>query len=494
MARPSLSSDDRTFLGHVGRAIFMNVFADERETLLRALLPGHRNDVSQPDTTLDAFLEQVNARIARIDAGRLRTLGDFASGDRDVMRNVLLYQIYHRFLPDLDDLIRTQIQHGGDPVPVPFAEALLDALGARGFVEEERLRYLAIFYQLRRAFFFIVVALIGDSASMKQLRRELWNVVFTHDMRTYDRCLWNRMEDFSTLLLGETGTGKGSAAAAIGRSGLIPFDRQRGRFATSFVSAFVPINLSQYPETLLESELFGHKKGAFTGAIQDYAGVFEICSEYGTLFLDEIGEATTPTQIKLLQVLQERSFTPLGTHAKKRFAGRVVGATNRRLESLRADGALRDDFYYRLCSELVVVPPLRQRIDESPRELAQLVESLVTRIAGEPSAELTGRILENLRRDLPARYRWPGNVRELEQAVRRMLLSGRYGGDFAAPSQDADDLLVHDLRSQTLDARQLLQRYCAMIYRREGTFEAVARRTRLDRRTARKYALAGTGR
>jgi len=160
---------------------------------------------------------------------------------------------------------------------------------------------------------------------------------------------------------------------------------------------------------------------------------------------------------------------------------------------LRADGNLRDDFYYRLCSDVIVVPPLRQRIEESPGELTRLVESLVARITGETSAELTAKMLENLRRDLPARYHWPGNVRELEQAVRRMLLTGRYTGDTAAPLQDADDRFVDALRSQTLDAQQLLQRYCAMIYRREGTFEAVARRTRLDRRTARKYVLASTG-
>ena len=244
MPRPALRADDRKFLDHVGRAVFMNVFSEERETLLRTLSPGYRNEALQLDPTLYSFLEQVNARIERIDAGRPRTLGDFVGVDRDVMRTVFLYQTYHRFVPDLDTLIRTQGEHGGDPVPVPFAKALLDALGARGFGEEESLRYFAIFYQLRRAFFFIVVALVGDSASMKQLRRDLWNVVFTHDMRTYDRCLWNRMEDFSTLLFGETGTGKGSAAAAIGRSGLIPFDRQRGRFAASFVPAFVSINLS----------------------------------------------------------------------------------------------------------------------------------------------------------------------------------------------------------------------------------------------------------
>src|SRR6185295_11575612 len=109
------------------------------------------------------------------------------------------------------------------------------------------------FFQLRRAFYFILRSLAGECESMRKLRESLWNNVFTHDMRGYDAALWNRMEDFSTLLLGETGTGKGQAAAAIGRSEFIPYLPAERRFAANFTETFIAINLSQFPETLIES-------------------------------------------------------------------------------------------------------------------------------------------------------------------------------------------------------------------------------------------------
>ena len=111
------------------------------------------------------------------------------------------------------------------------------------------------------------------------------------------------MEDFSTIILGKTGTGKGMAAAAIGRSGHIPFNEKKGCFSDSFARTFLSINLSQYSEHLIESELFGHSKGAFTGAIGDHLGVFSRCSPHGAILLDEIGEISTTIQIKLLNLL-----------------------------------------------------------------------------------------------------------------------------------------------------------------------------------------------
>jgi len=420
-------------------------------------------------------------------AAALQRLG---AEDRRLLEPPLLYVVYHRYVPQLDAHIEKQAAQRGAPLTVPFADDLIAELVRSGFPEERATHYFAMFFQLRRAFYFILASLAGECDSMRRLRQALWNNVFTHDMRGYDTALWSRMEDFSTLLLGETGTGKGSAAAAIGRSEFIPYVASQRRFAANFAESFIAINLSQFPETLIESELFGHRKGAFTGAIDHHDGVFERCSAHGALFLDEIGEVSIPVQIKLLQVLQERTFTPLGGHEKKRFSGRVIAATNRPLDKLRRDGRFREDFFYRLCSDVIEVPTLRQRIRESPAELEQLVRLVVARIAGEQAVDLVGLVLDALERDLPRGYRWPGNVRELEQAVRRILMTGRYAGERADPAPNEDEALADKLRAGQLTADELLSRYCALLYRRLGTYAEVAKQTGLDPRTSRKYVEA----
>src|ERR1017187_4112192 len=269
-------------------------------------------------------------------------------------------------------------------------------------------------------------------------------------------------------------------------------------FAESFTRGFVSLNLSQFPETLIESELFGHRKGAFTGAVEEHEGVLARCSPHGAILLDEIGDATIPVQIKLLQVLQERTFSPVGSHEKKRFRGRVIAATNRALDQLRATGQFRDDFYYRLCSDVITVPPLRQRITEDGRELDDLVTHLVLRLTGETSPEAVSMVQAALDTGLGRNYPWPGNVRELEQAVRRILLTRQYTGDLKAVAPDLRSQLVAGVEHGTLDADAVLSGYCQLLYERHGTYEEVARRTNLDRRTVKAYlekrpAVAGRG-
>lgn len=481
--RTAIAPGDREFFQWVANAAFANPFSEQRLALDRKITG---QDFATEEERVRALEQAVTHRVRRVAAER----ADFrlyAGEDRELMRHVFLFEVYHGLIARLDALIRDQVRAGDTPLPVPFGAEALAGLVRRGFSEEQAARFVGIFFQLRRAFFFIVDGLIGESDCMKALRRHLWDDVFTHDIRWYDRYLWSRMEDFSTLLLGETGTGKGTAAAAIGRSGFIPLDLRKGHFAESFTHTFISLNLSQYPETLIESELFGHRKGAFTGAVEAHEGVFARCSPHGAIFLDEIGDVPTPVQIKLLQVLQERTFSPVGSHEKKRFRGRVIAATNQSLDQLREERLFRDDFFYRLCSDVLVVPPLRQRLHESKDELPLLVGHLVARMTGAPATDLVGLVLNVLRTGVGPNYAWPGNVRELEQAVRRILLTGRYQGDVRSIARDARSQLIAGLDQGTVSADTLLAAYCGLLQQRHGTIEEVARRARLDRRTVKRY-------
>ncbi len=478
-----LTPAEREFFTLLNAVAYGNAFSTERQAQIRRLVPG----ASERDLASDreALARVVEERLARFREDVRR--GALPEDDLRLVRGGFLYVCYHRHVPRIDALIERQLSGGEAPVADSLASSVTAELAQSGVAEGAALRYFGLYFQLRRAFHFLVRSLSGESASMRRLKGALWDSLFTHDMQAYHDGLWRRMEDFSTLLLGETGSGKGAAAAAIGRSQFIPYLPQKHRFATSFTDSFLDINLAQFPESLIESELFGHRKGAFTGAIADHQGVFGRCSSYGALFLDEIGEVPVPVQIKLLRVLQERSFTPLGSSERLRFAGRVIAATNQPLAQLRGSGRFRDDFYYRLCSDVIEVPPLRQRIAESPRELEELVATLVQRVCGEPSQRLNDRVLEALRRDLPRDYPWPGNVRELEQAVRRILLTGRFGGEPHGAYFGDGRGLGAAAEEGRLTARQLLAGYCAHLYRRLGSYAAVASRTGLDRRTVRSY-------
>ena len=488
MKNSGLSSEDSLFFALVADAIFTNPFSTGYEEIARKLsdvvnLPP-KEDGKRYHEVVAEVLEQ---RLAKLKSAGIQRIDDAPQRDRKLLEYAFLFSIYYRNHSNFEELIREQEQQGEKPVPVPFADQVLEEMTGYGIEKPTALKYFSLLYQLRRAFHFIDHALVGQSPCMKQLRHALWNNVFTNDIRIYGHHLWNRMEDFSTLLLGDTGTGKGTAAAAIGKSAPIPFDLHTGRFAYSFTSAFIATNLSQFPESLIESELFGHRKGAFTGAIDNHQGIFERCLPHGTLLLDEIGDVSLPTQIKLLNVLQERTFTPVGSHKTIRFEGRVIAATNRSIDQLRLDGQFRDDFYYRLCSDVIEVPSLATRIQEMPKELERLTNLLIKRMTADADVTLQKKVIDSLRRDIPQNYTWPGNVRELEQAVRRVILNGSYIPQQQLASQQKGWL--EELNKGEMSIPTLTAHYCRMLYDRFGTYEEVSRRTGLDRRTAKKYVL-----
>jgi two-component system response regulator PilR (NtrC family) len=204
------------------------------------------------------------------------------------------------------------------------------------------------------------------------------------------------------LLSGESGTGKEMVARAIHGGG----DRRE--------QPFVAVNCGAIPENLLESELFGHVKGAFTGAVQNKAGLFEV-AESGTVFLDEIGELSLPLQVKLLRVIQERVFRRVGGTSDIKFGARIIAATNRQLEGEVSAGRFREDLYYRLNVIEIPVPPLRTRKDDIPLLIRHFIEKY--------TAELE-KPVENVSDDAMARlieYDYPGNVRELENVIERAV-------------------------------------------------------------------------
>ena len=480
-----LSANDRRLLDLATRATSANPVSGERLQLDREM--AEHSGSADREAILHAALNRVQQFFASLDNDGVVPIESFPNEDRELIQYAHLFVVFDDLIERLDSLIRKQVEAADKSCGVPFAEDALSMIRARGMDADSALRYFALFYQLRRAYYFIETSLVGVSASMQELRCALWNNVFTHDIRLCEHHLWNRMEDFSTLILGETGTGKGAAAAAIGRSGFIPFNQQEGCFVESFARSFLAINLSQYPETLIESELFGHRKGAFTGAVEAHDGMFARCSPHGAILLDEIGDVSVPTQIKLLQVLQERTFTPVGSHKVQRFQGRVIAASNRSIHALRRQGLFRDDFFYRLCSDIITVPPLRQRIRECPQELPDLVAFIATRIVGEAPPSLTVFVHDTILQGVGIEYGWPGNVRELEQAVRRILLKHSYDGDARAISPDLRDRIIDRIDAGAINAAELLASYCSLLYQRFGSYEEVARRTQLDRRTVKKY-------
>lgn len=208
--------------------------------------------------------------------------------------------------------------------------------------------------------------------------------------------------DVPVLLTGESGTGKELLARAIHYAS----DRSEG--------AFVVENCAALPDQLLESELFGHKRGSFTGAFEDRIGLFQQ-ADGGTIFLDEIGDTSPQFQVKLLRALQEGEIRPVGSSRSLKVNVRVVAATNRDLEQDVSQGRFREDLYYRLAAVSVIVPPLRERVMDIPLIADELMDRAIKSL-GKQVNGITPEVLSCLER-----YRWPGNVRELYNEIQRML-------------------------------------------------------------------------
>ncbi|MCX5746868.1 MAG: sigma-54 dependent transcriptional regulator [Proteobacteria bacterium] len=279
----------------------------------------------------------------------------------------------------------------------------------------------------------------------------------------------------SVLLTGESGTGKELVARAI------HYNSARNK------ANFVGVNLAAVPEGLIESELFGHKKGAFTDARTDKPGLF-VEADNGTIFLDEIGELALPLQAKLLRVLQEHEVRPLGATKNQRVDVRVIAATNRNLETMLADGSFREDLYYRLNVIQLDLPPLRSRPEDIVPLAEHILEKLSERSATAPGPARRWRLSPEAQHLLLA-YHWPGNVRELNNVLERgvALCQGEMIADDDLPSQvrekrSADFLGTAVARRMTVAEleREFIER---VLEDEAGNKTRAAQRLGLDRKT-----------
>ena len=279
--------------------------------------------------------------------------------------------------------------------------------------------------------------------------------------------------DSGVMITGETGTGKELVARAIHN-----LSRRKNR-------QFVAINCGAFPDTLLESELFGYEKGAFTGAVQSRGGKIEL-ADGGTLFLDEIETMAAPMQVKLLRVLQEREVERLGGNRKVKIDMRVIAATNVDLSLCLARGTLREDFYYRINVIPIQLPPLRERLEDLPL----LIDHILSRhpVAIEKKIrQVTPKVLDQM-----LAYHWPGNIRELENILERAIVKSRGDSidnvDLPAPPQRILDLWYAGNGNREISLRQWLlnseKDYLrSLLIKYKGSISATAKEAKVDNKT-----------
>ena len=496
---------DYRFADAVSRLAYCNPFLPERGRLeLEAVGPEFvktppvyrfcpDSDDRWPDLAQvsELNLGRLDKRVEQLsEKAHSRLLKDrkVAESEAVLYEDLVHYLLYRRYRKDLDETIAAAVKRPKIAFWQPFLNDFrryFDIPGLTFHQANNPAHVFACFFQIRRAFHQIFYYIIGASKATTKLRGAVWQSIFTHDMRRYARSLYDQMDRNTTLITGPSGTGKELVARALVLSRYIPFDPNTEKFADDFAGAFHALNLSALAPTLIESELFGHCKGAFDGAV-DHEGWFQLCEPAETLFLDEIGEVSTAVQVKLLRVLETREFQRIGETETRDFNGKIVAATNRDLAAEQHAGRFRQDFFFRICSDMVQTSSLQEQLLDSWEDLHHLVSFIVRCEFGDAGGSLIKEtetwIEEKLGRDYP----WPGNVRELQQCVRNIAIHGEYH-PLLQRDQDASDgpwpALATATEQGTLTAEQLMQRYCTLLYAKTGSYTKAAQQLKLDRRT-----------
>lgn len=410
---------------HVALDVLTLFIIDERLGAIRRIAHAFENGTVPPDEIIplpEGMLEKIAARNFSapfvVDAGKdeiFRTLAPQANieGNTDL---IVPLRVRGELLGGLALRSRGEGRYNDEQVKLlisianPFAIALANALA-----HEEVLRYQAILlddkrFLNRELYGGTAEEIIGGNTGLRNVMEMVRQVAPLNN---------------TVLLLGETGTGKEMIANAIHFSS----PRKDG--------PFIKVNCGALPENLIDSELFGHERGAFTGAVSESRGRFER-AESGTIFLDEIGELPLTAQVRLLRVLQNHEVERVGGKRPVSVNIRVIAATHRNLQSMITEGAFREDLWYRVSGFPIIVPPLRQRKEDVPALTRHFVEVKSRELGmGMPPPIAPGALLRLME------YDWPGNVRELENLVERELIrhsGGRLTFDAILPREERENL------------------------------------------------------
>ena len=479
---------DLKFMQNAQKAVYANPFSKERELIDQSIvgegctLSGHLL-VEKMIATLKEWTD----RIKNKKVNETLDHKNYAA-----FKSTILLACFYEFHHEFDQHFYLEKENRKHLPKFKSSEDISGFLRQfTDFKDYEVSKYISIFYQMRRAFLLIQSRIIGDSIHSNSIRKQLWDCVFTQNPRIYENFLWENMNDFSILLLGPSGTGKSLAAKTIGESSFVPFDFKQKQFLFNYQESYYSVNLSEIPESLLESTLFGHKKGSFTGAVSDHLGVLRQVPNNGCLFIDEIGDANTSIQLKLLRVLQERTFSAVGETQLHRFSGRILAATNKDIPSSIAKGQMRLDFYYRLSSQKIKFPSLKERIQASENELLFLVKYIITNVLKIDDKNLVDETFRILNCKELEQYEWQGNIRELEQAVRQTIVTGTFNKENILHDRAHDPKSYHDILDQLvknpISVEILTQSYIEKLHLKYKNLSKVGRMTGLDWRTIKKY-------
>lgn len=503
-----LSTRDLLVAEAIGQIGYCNPFLPERLALERAALGG---DFCCADPVINlpphADLQTIFPNFVALrqraevlsEAMRRKLLSGARPAERElrVYQNLAMYLLYNRHMSYLNQVATA---------PADRAKTAQSSAAWKDF-QKDFASYLqlpglplprhfdarhsfAVFFQIQRAFNQIFACIIGRSMPIARLRAAVWESIFTHDMGRYARSVYRSMRSIPTLITGSSGTGKELVARAIGMSGYIEFDDANSRFQIHANASMHSVNLSALSPTLIESELFGHRKGAFSGAIGDREGWLEVAGERGTVFLDEIGELDLSIQVKLLRVLQSGTFSRVGDTEERTFGGKFIVATNRDLSQEIAAGRFREDLYYRLCADMIQTPTLREQLADCPDDLHWLTEFIARRVLvdlPEESSALAKEAVDWIAVQMGPNYAWPGNIRELEQCVRNVMIRKSYTPIRNHPVTScgtAQDRFARDVAAGRFTLEELIENYVSMIYAAEDRhFGRASRRLNIDWRT-----------